>query len=249
MNLRNKNRFLALGAICLFSACSWLRSSTRDYFSPGFTCFAEPGFRNPADFQKYRERAWLPYRQVLAEENRRLGKSRVVFAGNSLVHLFLPELLQKEFPDQPVTNRGIGGDMTDTLLERLEEDVLSLAPQTLVLEIGGNDLIQGKCLSYIQSNVEQIVQKIQKKNPQTKILWMAVPPTLVNELNQVVPAYNLYLAELARKTKNMEYIEIWDEMREPNLPRIKDEYVRPGDPIHFNEKGYELWGRKLRPKI
>lgn len=225
-------------------------SSKRDYFETNFQCFAEPGWRDNSNFKKYIEKAWLPTRLLYAEDNLKIKKSDIVFTGDSLVHLFLPDLMAKEFPGQSVTNRGIGGDMTETLLTRIEEDVLVLRPETIVIEIGGNDFIQGKCLSLVQNNLLSIIQKIHVRNRNTKIFLMAVPPTRVKELNQIVPVFNLFLNQVARTTSNVEYIEVWDKMRKTDSPTLSDEFIRPnGDSLHFNEKGYELWGKKLRPYL
>lgn len=246
MSPKNRNK-LYLGIFCLLVSCS--ARFTKNYHDPSFTCYSGSGFRDPVDFEKYRTKGWIPYRLILREDNQRLGKAKVVLVGNSLAHLFLPDLLKKEFPNQAVVNRGIGGDLTDTLLERIDEDVLTLSPSTIIIEIGGNDLIQGKCLSTIQSNMEAILSRIKEKQPNARILVLAVPPTQVPHLNAVVPAYNLFLSGLPKKFKGVDYIEIWDEMRNPDLPTIKDEFVRPRDPIHFNEKGYEVWGKKIRPYL
>ncbi|PJZ44630.1 SGNH/GDSL hydrolase family protein [Leptospira brenneri] len=225
-------------------------SSKRDYFDSSFQCFAEPGWRDNSNFKKYIENAWLPTRLLYAEDNSKIKRSDIVFAGDSLVHLFLPELMVKEFPGQSVTNRGIGGDMTETLLTRIEEDALTLHPGTVVIEIGGNDFIQGKCLSLVQNNLLAIIQKIHSKNRNTKILLIAIPPTRVKELNQIVPVFNLFLNQVARTTANVEYIEVWDRMRKIDSPTLSEEFIRPnGDSLHFNEKGYELWGKKLRPYL
>ncbi|TGM66729.1 lipase [Leptospira meyeri] len=225
-------------------------SSKRDYFDTSFQCFAEPGWRDDSNFKKYLEIAWFPMRVLYAEDNLKVKKTDIVFAGDSLVHLFLPDLMAKEFPGQSVTNRGIGGDMTETLLSRIEEDVLVLHPDTIVIEIGGNDFREGKCLSLVQNNLISIIQKIHAQNKNTKIILIAVPPTRVKELNQIVPVFNLFLNQVARTTKNVEYVEVWDIMRNSDLPTLREEFFRPnGDILHFNEKGYELWGKKLRPYL
>ncbi len=192
----------------------------------------------------------MVHRLRYGQENQTIKQSKVVIVGNSLVVGFEPNLMRQELPGVPIVNRGIGGDMTESLLERIEEDVLVLSPQTIVIEIGGNDLIYGKCLSSTQKNIVSIVDTIHTKNPNTKIIFIAAPPTKVPELNRIVPIYNLFLSEFTKSRKNVIYVEVWNELRKPDAPSIGDEFVRPnGDPIHFNEKGYEVWGKKLRPLL
>lgn len=251
MNPKSKIRFyLGLLSIVCLLLVGCRTTSKRNYFDSKFECYAESGWRDKDKFQKYIENAWLPTRLLYQSDNVNLKQSRIVFTGNSLVQLFVPELMQKEFPGERVVNRGIGGDMTETLLTRIEDDVLVLQPDIIVIEIGGNDMIQGKCLSIIQNNVLKIVEKIQASKPQTQIYFMAVPPTRVRELNQIVPVFNLFLNQIAYKYKNVKYIEVWDVMRDVDSPTLREEYIRPNkDPLHFNEKGYEVWGEKLRPYL
>ncbi|MGJ4732646.1 GDSL-type esterase/lipase family protein [Leptospira levettii] len=253
MNRKNRIKFflrwgVSIALVLSFTDCK--TTSKRDYFDSNFQCFAEPGWRDDVNFKKYIEKAWLPTRLLYAEDNTKIKRSEIVFTGDSLVHLFLPDLMVKEFPGKSVTNRGIGGDMTETLLTRIDDDVLQLEPKTVVIEIGGNDFIQGKCLSLVQNNLLMIIKKIHSHNHQTRIFLIAVPPTRVKELNQIVPVYNLFLNQVARTTQNVEYIEVWDIMRKPDAPTLSEEFIRPnGDSLHFNEKGYELWGKKLRPYL
>lgn len=253
MNRKNRIKFFLRWGVLfalVLSITNCNSTSKRDYFDTNFKCFAEPGWRDQSNFKKYIEKGWLPTRLLYGEDNNRIKRSEIVFAGDSLVHLFLPDLMAKEFPGKSVTNRGIGGDMTETLLTRIDEDVLVLNPKTVVIEIGGNDFIQGKCLSLVQNNLLSIIKKIHSKNQQIRIFLIAVPPTRVKELNQIVPVYNLFLNHVARSTPNVEYIEVWDVMRKLDFPTLSEEFIRPnGDSLHFNEKGYELWGKKLRPYL
>jgi len=256
MSPQNKNRLPFFGRsilsafliLFLLTHCRTLR--VKDYFHPDFECQKDFGWKNSKDFQKYKNRFWIPNRLLIQEDNLRIKHAKNVIVGNSLVQGFTPDLLAKEFPGVNIVNRGIGGDMTETLLDRIEEDVLILNPQTVVIEIGGNDLIYSKCLSVTQNNIDLIVKKIHKKNANIKVIFLATPPTKVPELNKIVPIYNLFLSEFAQTHRNVTYVEVWNEMRKIDDTQIDDRFVRQnGDPIHFNEKGYEVWGKKLRPLL
>lgn len=189
-------------------------------------------------------------RYKYSQDNKQVISAKTVIVGNSLVHLFTPELMEKELPNRNVVNRGIGGDMTETLLLRIDEDVLVLNPSTVVIEIGGNDLIQGKCLSRIQTNVHSLVAKIRSRLPRARIIFISVPPTDVRHLNAIVPVYNQFLATLPNEYPNLVYVDTWNGMRDENLPTIRRDMLREGrDKIHFNEKGYSIWGKMLRPLL
>jgi lysophospholipase L1-like esterase len=246
---KNKSLFLLL-LVIFYSNCSLvIKNNYSNYHSPNFICSEKPGWdRNPKGFQNYLL-AWRTLKEKYNNSNKNTKTSKIVFVGNSLIQLFTDELLSKEFPGMDIQNRGIGGDTTYLLLERLEENVISLKPQIIVLEIGGNDLIQGKCISYIEDNFKKIVRLIQTQLPETRIILMSVPPTSVPDLNSIVPIYNTTLLNVANQSKNITYIEVWSEMRDKNSPSIKKELTRERDKIHFNELGYSTWGKLIRPYL
>ncbi len=235
---------LSLAACQVFST----RSHYANYFRPSFICNSDPIWPELDKFEKYKP-MWEIIRAQYNQKNAEIKSIPTVIAGNSLVHLFTDAAIQKEFPNKDVVARGIGGDTTYTFLERIDDNVLSLNPNTVVLEIGGNDLIQGKCLDFIESNILKIVQKIKSKNPNTKIIFLSVPPTTRPELNSIAPVLNSFLYKLSREDKNILYADTWNEMRDSSAPRIRPELIRLGDPIHFNEKGYEIWGKNIRPLL
>jgi lysophospholipase L1-like esterase len=251
-----RNKFVAIpfiSIIVLQFHCSSIfpfKREITDYHNPRFLCNSEAGWRENAKFQKYIE-IWSAVRIGYQQENLKIKQAKNVIIGNSLVHLFTQDLIEKEFPNQILVNRGIGGDMTETLLLRIEEDALVLSPQILIVEIGGNDLIQGKCLSYIQDNIYTLIQKVQARVPLIKIIFLSVPPTDVPHLNAIVPVYNSFLATLPKKYPFVTYLDTWNDMRDKDLPVIRRDFLREGgrDKIHFNEKGYSVWGKLLRPLL
>ncbi|WCL50376.1 SGNH/GDSL hydrolase family protein [Leptospira sp. GIMC2001] len=255
--MRNKKftNTVILLSLFLFSAqCKTLFSSFKyetNYFSSDFECNPNPGLSNESIFKDYLGSIWLPIRFIYQADNEKIKKAKTVIVGNSLVQLFTPDLMEKEFPSKGIVNRGIGGDMTETLLLRIEDDVLVLQPQNIIIEIGGNDMIFGKCHSFSQKNVHSIIAKIRSKLPGTKIIFLAVPPTDIPNLNAIVPIFNIFLASLPKQYSNLHYLETWTEMKDTDLPTIRRDLLREGlkDKLHFNEKGYSIWGKLLRPLL
>lgn len=60
---------------------------------------------------------------------------------------------------RPVVNAGRDGDTTGSALNRLERDVLSHRPRVVVVELGGNDLLNRVPREETLSNLEQIVAR------------------------------------------------------------------------------------------
>lgn len=224
-----------------------------DYHDSKFKCSAEKGWRDSNLYSRYQELGWNPIRKRYNEENQKIKSANVVIVGNSLIQLFEDRLIQREFPSMNVIARGIAGDMSESLRERMAENVLSLNPKVVIIEIGGNDIIFGKCLSYTEANIRGIIEDIQNYDKKIKIVFISVPPTKNTILNSVVPVLNATVQSLAREY-NFTYVDLWKFMRNPDIPVIKDEYVRytefgKVDKIHFNEKGYEVIGQLVRPLL
>ncbi|WP_408611644.1 GDSL-type esterase/lipase family protein [Leptospira ainlahdjerensis] len=184
-------------------------------------------------------------RGIYREENQRIQTANVVFVGNSLIQLFPSDLMIKEFPG--AVNRGIGGDLTELLLERIEEDVLSLNPKAIVVEIGGNDLIQGKCLDVIEANLAKILEKIYRINPNLKVVILGIPPVRTQSINNVSPVLNLTWISIAQGYKNVVFLDNWQWLREKDRPALRQEFWLEKDKIHLNENAYKIWVQKLKP--
>jgi len=70
---------------------------------------------------------------------------------------------------QAVYNRGISGDTSDRLLERLECNALNINPKNLVILIGTNDIGIGLPPEYTLNNIKEILQRTQKLCPNTAL--------------------------------------------------------------------------------
>lgn len=81
--------------------------------------------------------------------------------------------------DYQVINGGLSGETTASGLNRLDW-FLEEEPYVFVLELGGNDGLRGIAVSETKKNLQQIIQMVQKKYPQTKILLagMQIPPNM-----------------------------------------------------------------------
>lgn len=249
------SKILYLIFLFTFISCSSLgykKHSFFNYYSDNFECTNSPETRNPAKFQKYLDLAWNPVRERYNQENLSISKVDVVIVGDSLIHMFHypnEQLLLEQFPGINIYGRGIGGDTSGLLLNRLEANVLSLNPKTIIIEIGGNDLIFGVCLSTLEENIHKIIRLIRTKNKNTRILLLSVPPVGNKEVNSISPVYNLFLRTLTEEYENVQYIEFWKSMRSADSPFLKPEYARPNDKIHLNESAYKLWGEIIKPYL
>jgi lysophospholipase L1-like esterase len=137
----------------------------------------------------------------------------------------------------PVINRGIDGDTTADILDRLDA-VLALRPQVIFLMVGINDIGRGVDPKVTVQNYSQIISRIHASNPNTIVYLQSVLPTRFhgNEMNRQVRALNQEISNLA-DNKTFIFVDLYhsflqgDEMS-PDLSN---------DGVHLNGAGYEVW--------
>jgi len=93
-----------------------------------------------------------------AEANRKLGpagagKPRVVFFGDSITDFWR---LNEYFPDSGFINRGIAGQLSGHLLQRMKDDVIDLHPEAVLILVGTNDLAREVPVGAIESNYQML---------------------------------------------------------------------------------------------
>lgn len=82
---------------------------------------------------------------------------------------------------------------------------------------------------------------------------VSIPPVVSWKANSITPYYNRKLEYLTRD-EGIEYLDLWPALSDSDKPQLKEEfYFRlPGgkvDQVHFNDKGYETFGRLLQPLL
>ncbi|MFQ3249417.1 MAG: acyl-CoA thioesterase-1 [Glaciecola sp.] len=74
-----------------------------------------------------------------------------------------------------VVNAAISGDTTDGGLSRLPRLLDLHKPTHLLIELGGNDALQGHNPKKIRANIEQMIQLAQKNNVEVMLQEMQIP--------------------------------------------------------------------------
>lgn len=148
------------------------------------------------------------------------------------------------FHDLRIKNRGISADITDGVLDRLDE-VVESKPLKIFLMIGVNDLARGKAVDYIVRNIERILDSIQKETPQTEIYVQSLLPVnsvyglAKNHTNKTaeIIAINAALKKMA-KDRKLTFVDLHSFLKtESNL--LDPEYTNDG--LHLTGKGYLVW--------
>jgi len=172
----------------------------------------------------------------------------IVFLGNSIMDFTdWNELLQLK----EARNRGISGDISFGILERLDE-VTEGKPAKVFVLIGINDISRNIPDSVILDNYRRIIYRIKKESPKTKIYFHTLFP--VNNTFTDRPHFNkdehiLYINEELKKIGIVEKITIIDI--HPQFldadKRLDKKYTYDG--LHPNSEGYLKWATILKPYV
>jgi hypothetical protein len=104
-----------------------------------------------------------------------------------------------------VLNRGISGDYTAGVLERLPE-IIRHKPRKIYLLVGINDLFFGKSAEAIAVDYQHIVQQIRSETPDSELYLMSVLP--VNNLVRDVGIQNMAIQDLNTHIQDIAHLGI-----------------------------------------
>lgn len=173
------------------------------------------------------------------------SKKDIVFLGNSITDYFE---WNEYFGKQHIRNRGISGDITFGVLERLET-IIEGKPQKIFILIGTNDVARDIPANIIIGNIEKMIDRITAGSPKTKIYLHTILPvnnsfpnkihwnkeTIYNEVNNGIRAL--------KNKKNITIIDFHDQFLDKE-GRLDASLTYDG--LHLNVKGYERWAKILK---
>ena len=103
------------------------------------------------------------------------SKNSVLFAGSSSIVRWD---VSKYFPDLNTINRGFGGSQIADSVYFADRIILKYKPAIVVLYAGDNDIARGKTSEQVAADFESFVKKIREDLPQTRIVFIAIKPSL-----------------------------------------------------------------------
>lgn len=189
-------------------------------------------------------------------------KGETVFVGSSLCEQFLiSEMLQSVEPRLCVYNRGIGGDVTEGLMTRMEESVFELEPKKVFINIGTNDISRPEYTrEKLLNNYRSILCSIKERLPETKIYIMSYYPVnrevpwidaeLLKNMfgartNEELRIVNGLLKELSEEL-SCTYIDVFDCLLDKSGNQCIDYTI---DGMHMFANGYKIVLDRLMPYL
>ena len=182
-------------------------------------------------------------------------QNQTVLLGDSITDFFNWYELFYDFSKisgQVVYNRGISGDTTDRLLERLDDNVLSINPKNIVLLIGTNDIGRGLPLSMSVENVSKIIEITKEKCPDVNFILQAVYPInrgmrdkFEKRSNEKIELMNKEFIKLSEKYGCV-WLDITDKLKD-ETGNLKKEYTYDG--LHLNVNAYKIVAENVIPLL
>ena len=193
---------------------------------------------------------------AFALHNQNASQGQIVFIGDSITDGFQ---LDNYFTDLPLAtyNRGIGGDTTSGVLDRLKISLYDLKPSKIVLLIGINDIIGKRSeTDEVLKNYREILSEIRKNLPSTEVTCLSVLPIHTTKLEerggvdldkfpQKIKDVNARLQPLVQEY-GYRYLDLYSSLNDGS-DRLIAAYTEDG--LHLNADGYKVWASVIKPYL
>lgn len=187
-------------------------------------------------------------------QNANLSKGQIVFVGDSITDLYPLDDYYADL-DLACYNRGIGGDVTQGVIDRLQVSIFDLQPSKIVLMIGTNDVDTGNSNETIILNYRKILDKIKKNQPTVELYFVSIIPQNkdlegytgldVTKNNQTIKYINEEIKNLCVEYGHT-YIDLFPALLDGD-GYLKKDYSDDG--LHLNANGFEVWTSLLKPYL
>ncbi len=177
--------------------------------------------------------------------------SDIVFVGNSITD---GGEWAELFDRHRVLNRGISGDRSSWLLDRLDP-IVAGRPKKVFLMIGTNDLAAGLSPRSVVANVARLIDRFAAESPRTKIYVQSVLP--VNDRIEGVSwghwrrkaeirETNLLLEKLCWRRRNVLFLDLTPVLADGE-GLLDKRYTNDG--LHLTGEGYLVWRDAVAPYV
>lgn len=163
----------------------------------------------------------------------------VAFLGDSLTDGYD---LAQYYPQFKTVNRGIGGDTTFGLEQRLQVSAYDLKPKVVVMLIGANNF------KTMFENYENIVKGLKTNLPDTKLVLLSLTSMSMNwGRNNELACFNNVKIKIIAEKYDCEYVDLFTPLFDFEANELRAEYTVDGG--HFTAQGYEVLTQTITPVL
>lgn len=189
------------------------------------------------------------YQRATHFEQLSVTSKDIVFLGNSITD---GAEWSELFENRHIKNRGISGDTTWGVYDRLDV-LLKGRPAKIFLLIGINDIGRGKDDQYVVSGIERIIKKIRKESPRTRLYVQSLLPVnpVYGKFNghtsqwKRIPGLNVRICQIAEKEGAI-FIDLFKHFANAE-GKMNTDYSNDG--LHLLGAGYQVWKETVLPYI
>ena len=197
-----------------------------------------------------------------------IGQNKVVFLGNSITNGLRRHF--SKFNRSDLVNRGIDGDISLGILERLDE-LIYYKPKAVFILIGLNDFFNDLTKmpevtpKFVSKNIIKAANLIKRANPKTKIYLQTILPINTqqylsklkkdtgNSYYWLEPSFEININEqilktneILRNNKIFQVIDLHPLFIDKNNI-MNEKYSTDG--VHLNKLGYQKWIDNINPVL
>ncbi|MBB3062275.1 GDSL-type esterase/lipase family protein [Microbulbifer rhizosphaerae] len=180
------------------------------------------------------------------------SRARVIFLGDSITDMWdhAQSVWDREFAPFQAANFGIGGDLTQNLLWRLDHGAIDkLNPDVVVILIGVNNFLHNDASARDTfAGVQAVVDRALQGYPNAHIVLHGIFPygeKAGTPERERVEATNKLIKTLADNPR-VDYYDFGPVFLQDD-GRISKSIM--ADYLHPTERGYELWAEQLSPVL
>ena len=236
MKNRSKKKITALIIICAILLISIVLGCLQLFV------YYLPEKRKREELERFVREYYAAKLDTYERENAEYGDYEVdvAFLGDSLTDGYD---VKKYYPQYLVTNRGIGGETTFGLEQRLGVSLYELKPKVAVVLIGANNM------DTMLENYERMISDIRKTLPETRLIICSLTSMggdSWGEKNQLA-AYNNVTLKLLAKKYGCPFVDLYSALFNVETGEIYAEYTTDGG--HLTSLGYEVLTEAITPAI
>jgi lysophospholipase L1-like esterase len=165
-----------------------------------------------------------------------------LFVGSSSIRLW--HSIDADFEGFSIINRGFGGSTLADLDLLVHRIITKYQPAKIFIYSGENDIADGATAEETFDRFKKVYSKIRVTMPEVKIVFISIKPSIARQAQfETQSKANMLIKSFLEKETNTEYANIANKMLMKKKPNPS---LFIADKLHMNQKGYEIWTKKLK---
>ena len=146
-----------------------------------------------------------------------------------------PYWLRQQHPDWVILNRGVNGERSDQIAARFDRDVLSQAPDAVVIIAGVNDVYQGRSAAHVTGQLDAMYRRALDHGVMVVAGTIVPYNTATAAQNAAMREINAWIAKRATVPGKIQFVDTRAAAAAANDP---DKLSGSPDGLHPDRDGY-----------